>query len=184
MEITSLTFAGFVILVFIVYHLLPQRPQNYWLLITSLAFYCTFAWQFAVVLLALTILNFFIGKRLASGERRSLLWAGIVLNAAALLAFKYADFYLPAVTKLLDKLGVETGAGGLQILLPVGLSFYVVRRSPTWSTCTASARPRKKTWWISRCSSCISLNWSPGQSSGRGNSCRNSSSPGGWTTSC
>jgi alginate O-acetyltransferase complex protein AlgI len=127
MEIASLTFAGFVVLVFIVYHLLPQRPQNYWLLAASLAFYCTFAWQFAVALLVLTVLNYFMGKGLANGERRGLLYVGIVLNAAALLVFKYADFYLPGLTRQLDKLGVETGAGGLKILLPVGLSFYVVQ---------------------------------------------------------
>jgi len=127
MEITSLNFAGFVALVFIVYHLLPQRFQKTWLLLTSLAFYCTFAWQFAVILLVLTVLNYFIGKRLGDGERRSLLWVGITLNVAALLVFKYADFYLPALTKLLNNLGVETRAGGLQILLPIGLSFYVVQ---------------------------------------------------------
>ena len=127
MEITSLHFTMFATLVFVVYHLLPRRAQNFWLVLTSLAFYCTFAWQFAVVLLVLTGLNFFIGKGLGGGARRGLLWAGIVLNAGALLIFKYADFYLPVVTKLLERLGVETGAGGLQILLPVGLSFYIVQ---------------------------------------------------------
>jgi D-alanyl-lipoteichoic acid acyltransferase DltB (MBOAT superfamily) len=127
MEITSLTFAGFVVLVFIVYHLLPRRAQNYWLLLASLFFYSAFAWQFAVVLLVLTILNFFIAKRLAGGERGGLLWAGIILNTAALLVFKYADFYLPALTDLLNNLGVSTQAGGLQILLPIGLSFYIVQ---------------------------------------------------------
>ncbi|MGD8458493.1 MAG: hypothetical protein PVF83_19120, partial [Anaerolineales bacterium] len=90
MEITSLSFAGFVLLVLIIYHVLPRRAQNYWLVLTSLAFYCTFAWQFAVVLLILTGLNYFIGKELGGGKRRGLLWGGIVLNAGALLVFKYA----------------------------------------------------------------------------------------------
>jgi alginate O-acetyltransferase complex protein AlgI len=127
MEITSLNFAAFVALVFIVYHLLPQRFQKTWLVLTSMGFYCTFAWQFAVILLVLTVLNYFIGKRLGGREQRGLLWVGIILNVAALLVFKYADFYLPAVTKMLNSLGVQTGAGGLQILLPIGLSFSVVQ---------------------------------------------------------
>jgi D-alanyl-lipoteichoic acid acyltransferase DltB (MBOAT superfamily) len=131
MEITSLTFAGFVVLVFLVYHFLPLRAQNYWLLLTSLLFYIAFEWQFAVILLILTLLNFLLGKGIAKGKRQALLWVGIVLNAGALLVFKYADFYIPALTKLLHGLGIQTQAGGLSILLPIGLSFYIVQAIST-----------------------------------------------------
>lgn len=129
MGITSLVFVGFVILVFGVYHFLPLRLQNYWLLITSLAFYITFSWQFAAIILILTLLNFLLGKRLekSQGLKPSLLWMGITLNVLALLGFKYSDFYIPALTRLLAGIGVQTGAGGLQIILPVGLSFYIVQ---------------------------------------------------------
>jgi D-alanyl-lipoteichoic acid acyltransferase DltB (MBOAT superfamily) len=127
MEITSLTFAGFVALVFLIYHFLPLRAQNFWLLLTSLLFYVAFEWQFAVILLILTLLNFTFGKGIAKSKRQGLLWIGIVLNAGALLVFKYADFYIPALTELLNNLGIQTQAGGLQILLPIGLSFYIVQ---------------------------------------------------------
>jgi D-alanyl-lipoteichoic acid acyltransferase DltB (MBOAT superfamily) len=127
MEITSLTFAGFVLLVFLLYHLFPARWKNAWLLIASLLFYIAFEWQFAVVILILTLLNFLLGKRIGKTESSGLLWAGIILNVAALLVFKYADFYLPAATNLLNGLGIQTEAGGLQILLPIGLSFYIVQ---------------------------------------------------------
>ena len=104
MEITSLAFAGFVLLVFGVYHFLPLRKQNYWLLATSLAFYTAFDWRFPIILLVLSLANFTLAKQIEKRESGKLLWAGIILNVLALFGFKYADFYLPSITNLLNKL--------------------------------------------------------------------------------
>lgn len=127
MEITSLAFAGFVLLVFLVYHLLPHRAQNAWLLAASLVFYAAWDWRFALTLLALTLLNFLLGKRVGNAKSGGWLWTGMLLNVLVLAFFKYSDFFLPALERLMAGIGLQTSTGSLAILLPVGLSFVTVQ---------------------------------------------------------
>jgi D-alanyl-lipoteichoic acid acyltransferase DltB (MBOAT superfamily) len=122
MEITSLVFAGFVAAVAAVYYLLPLRAQNVWLLLVSFAFYAFWNWRFGLILLALSLFNFWLGKRLATAGK-GWMWGGIGLNVLALLVFKYQHFYLDGLTRLLR--GVDTSA--LTLLIPIGLSFYLVQ---------------------------------------------------------
>ncbi len=128
MEIATLRFAGFVVLVLLVYYLLSHPLQNAWLLLASYVFYITWAWQFALILLVLTLGNYLLAQQLRREDRRrmGLLWMGIAGNLLALAFFKYASFWLPELLSLLNRLGVSSQAGGMQILLPVGLSFYVL----------------------------------------------------------
>jgi D-alanyl-lipoteichoic acid acyltransferase DltB (MBOAT superfamily) len=122
-EITSLSFAGFVAGVFVLYHQLPHRAENVWLLAASFGFYALWDWRFGLVLLGLTLVNFWLAQVLARTDSRSWLWAGIGLNILVLLIFKYNHFYLPELSHLLG--GVDLGA--LTLLVPVGLSFYLVQ---------------------------------------------------------
>ena len=62
MDITSLDFAGFTILVLLVYYLLPRRPQNILLLGVSYLFYVTWSWWYALVLAIMTLINFRAGS--------------------------------------------------------------------------------------------------------------------------
>ncbi len=122
-------FAGFVLLVLAVYYLLPRRPQNYWLLLVSYLFYLTWAWEFGAALLALTLVNYALGRRLQAAGRwqRSWLWAGIGFNLLALAFFKYNDFFVPKILSLLGRLDLQIEAGGLNILMPIGLSFLALQ---------------------------------------------------------
>jgi alginate O-acetyltransferase complex protein AlgI len=128
MGITSLSYVVFVCAALAVYYLLPRRSQNTWLLIVSYAFYLTWAWQFALVLLLLTLTSFVLARHVRAEDPggRGMLWASIGLNLLALLFFRSAHFFLPDALSLLARLGVQTQAEGLQIVLPVGLSFHVV----------------------------------------------------------
>ena len=128
MGITSLSFVLFAVSALVVYYLLPRRPQNYWLLLVSYAFYVTWAWHFALVLLVLTLATFHLAQhvRVDGQGRRSRLWMGIALNLITLLFFRSANFFLPEAVGLLARLGVQAQAGALQILLPVGLSYHVL----------------------------------------------------------
>lgn len=129
MSITSLAFTAFVLGVLLVYYLLPRRAQNYWLLFVSYAFYVTWAWQFALLLLFATTVNFVLARRLQpDGKgRRRLLWLGIAFNVSLLLLFRIAHFYLPRLLSLLSIGSTEAGPGALQILLPVGLAYYTLQ---------------------------------------------------------
>jgi len=128
MSITSLTFAGLVLLTLAFYYALPRRAQNLLLLGVSYAFYATWSWWYLLVLWALTLANFGLAQRVRrKGQpRRGALWAGIAVNVAALAVLKYESFFVPGLRATLDRIGVQTGAGGLDVLLPVGMSFYIV----------------------------------------------------------
>ncbi len=121
MEITSIEFAGFVMLALAVFYALPTRPQLWWLLLASYAFYLTWAWQFALVLLGLTLANFVAGRcvRSAKSPRRGVLALGVVVNLSALVSFKYGEALLNVAA--LD------GHRSLHVLLPIGLSFYTLQ---------------------------------------------------------
>jgi alginate O-acetyltransferase complex protein AlgI len=129
MDIISSPFVLFTLLILGVYYFLPRRPQNYWLLFASYAFVVTWDWRFAFALGAITIVNYLIALRLRRNNqgRRALLWVGIGFNVLALLFFRGADFFLPQIEALVRRLGVPTEAGGLQILIPLGLSYYVLQ---------------------------------------------------------
>lgn len=128
MSITSLGFLAFVAVVLAVYYFLSPRQQNYWLLAASYIFCATFAWQFALALAVVTIVNFLLLKRVAPGASRQRLfvWLGIGFNVGLLVFFKQVQFFVPNVERLLANIGVATFAGGIQVLLPVGLSYYML----------------------------------------------------------
>jgi alginate O-acetyltransferase complex protein AlgI len=129
MEITSFHFLLFVLGVLGVYHLLPHRAQNYWLLMASYAFYIFFSWKFALLLLAATIFHFELAKHLRRNDRGRpvLLWLGVGANIILFMIFKASSFYLYRLTALLEQMGIQSGLGGLQIVIPLGLSYYVLQ---------------------------------------------------------
>ena len=129
MPITSLHFFIFAALSVAVYYLLPGRPQNIWLLVVSYLFIISWDWTFAAVLGLVTAINFLLALRLGihdQGQSR-LLWLGIGFNVLTLVFFRAADFFLPELEAGLVSLGLSTQAGGLQILVPLGLSYYTLQ---------------------------------------------------------
>lgn len=129
MNITSLVFLALAFVAALVYHRLPAKFRNLWLLAVSAGFLATWSWQFILVLLFFGLLNYWLGIRVEKGigKKKTWLGLGIVLNIAFLLVFKYSQFYLPNLTRLLNRMGFEGNSDGLTLLLPVGLSFLVVQ---------------------------------------------------------
>jgi D-alanyl-lipoteichoic acid acyltransferase DltB (MBOAT superfamily) len=129
MSITSLVFVVFCAATILIYWRLPQRHRILWLFIVSMVFVISWSWNLAGILLIVATVNFLVGKWLgaAKDRQRALLWIGIGFNVLVLVALKYSDFYVGALTRLLEKMGVHTGAGGLLLLVPVGLSFITVQ---------------------------------------------------------
>jgi len=134
MEITTLSFAGFTAIAFVVYHLLPPRTKDGWLLVVSFAFYALWDWRFGLILLALTSFNFVYGRVLEQNDRKLLMWAGIVLNLAALIGFKYFISEIESI--------------GLKLLVPVGLSFYFVQVVSYFVDVRLKRTPAEKNWLL------------------------------------
>jgi D-alanyl-lipoteichoic acid acyltransferase DltB (MBOAT superfamily) len=127
--ITSLLFAGFTAVIILLYYAFPKR-QNPTLLAASYVFYATWDWRFALVLIFLTALNYIIAHRLDYSQRvksnsaKRLLWAGLLINLGTLFYFKYLDYL---VARLAGFFRLPETFNSLEIILPIGLSFYILQ---------------------------------------------------------
>ncbi len=131
MLFNSLEFGIFLPLVFLCYWLINPRglkSQNLFLLLASYFFYACWDWRFLFLILASTIVDYSTGLALARTTEafRRKLWLGlsIGLNLGILGFFKYYNFFLENFTEAFSFLGLAISARPLQIILPVGISFY------------------------------------------------------------
>jgi D-alanyl-lipoteichoic acid acyltransferase DltB (MBOAT superfamily) len=125
----SLTFVAFYVAVFAAYWLLRERrPQNLLLLIASWVFYGAWSWKFLLLLLASTVLDYACGlliDRAASLRgKRLVLLVSVTSNLLFLATFKYLGFFTAELAALLERIGFEAHMPVLEIVLPVGISFY------------------------------------------------------------
>ncbi len=111
----------------ILYYIVPQKYRNYVLLIGSIAFYSWGEPWFIFVILASTILDFYIVNALyrtkVKTQKNIFLALSISTNLGLLLYFKYANFFIDNVNLFLNGLGIEQLAW-TSVALPIGISFY------------------------------------------------------------
>ncbi|MGD9752256.1 MAG: MBOAT family protein [Acidimicrobiia bacterium] len=110
------------------YWQLRHRAQNTLLLLASYVFYGAWDWRFLSLIWASTLLDHTVGRRLevTDGERarKALLWVSVTVNLSLLGVFKYFGFFSDGLESLLNGLGVGWAAPTVDIVLPVGISFY------------------------------------------------------------
>ncbi len=129
MQFDTYTYALFLPLVFFIYWGLRHRLrlQNLFLLCASYLFYGWWDWRM-LGLIALTTLTTWGSALLMRGDRsghdRAWAAANIVLNLGILCVFKYLNFLRDSFVHLMELFGVSPDWPTLNILLPVGISFY------------------------------------------------------------
>ncbi|WP_417236782.1 MBOAT family O-acyltransferase [Bizionia paragorgiae] len=131
MLFNSFTFLIFFILVFFIYWFPLKnktKVQNVFILLSSYVFYAWWDWRFLGLIVASTIVDYFIGNHLGKQQavkcRKILLGISIIFNLGLLCYFKYANFFIENWILAWDSVGVKTNVTSLQIILPVGISFY------------------------------------------------------------
>jgi alginate O-acetyltransferase complex protein AlgI len=128
MVFTSLEFALFFVVVYAAYRVLPHRGQNWLLLGASYYFYGSWDWRFLSLLIGSTIVDFFVARYLAREEapsrRKRALILSLVFNLGMLGFFKYFEFFEDSLVRLGRTVGWEFDPFTLDILLPIGISFY------------------------------------------------------------
>ena len=131
MLFNSLNFAIFLPIVFILYWFATKgnlRLQNILLLVSSYFFYACWDWRFMFLLIFSTLLDYFTGIKIheATNRRKKLfwLWLSIGVNLGFLGVFKYYNFFAASFADGLQLLGFKANLGSLQVILPVGISFY------------------------------------------------------------
>ncbi len=128
MLFNTFAFAVFFILVYGLYLLLDHRRQNQMLLTASYVFYGAWDAVFLSLIFVSTILDYLCALRIAASDspRRRKLFLGLSIagNLGILGYFKYADFFATELQSLLTPLGIHLPAVTLDVVLPVGISFY------------------------------------------------------------
>jgi alginate O-acetyltransferase complex protein AlgI len=128
MNFASLEFFAFLALIYCLYRLLPHRAQNVMLLGGSLYFYGCWDWRFLGLIIFSTVVDFYLGRAIYLEsdlrKRRWLLNGSLVINLGLLGVFKYFGFFAESCATLLSSFGWEADWRLLNIVLPVGISFY------------------------------------------------------------
>ncbi|RPJ07386.1 MAG: MBOAT family protein [Spirochaetaceae bacterium] len=131
MLFNSIDFAIFLPIVFILYWFVFKKSykfQNVLIVIASLVFYGWWDWRFLSLILASSILDYVVGMLLENQEnttkRKLLLAASLVGNFGLLGFFKYFNFFVDNFINAFTFFGFEFQAQSLNIILPVGISFY------------------------------------------------------------
>jgi D-alanyl-lipoteichoic acid acyltransferase DltB (MBOAT superfamily) len=124
----SFEFLGFLGAVYVFHWVLPQGRARKWLLtVASYLFYAAWDWRFCFLMLFVTVNAFAAGHLLLSFERsgrKLTLAASIGVDLAVLAFFKYYNFFAANAAVALADLGFPGNLPILQIVLPVGISFY------------------------------------------------------------
>ena len=127
----SLDFAFFLPLVFILYWFVCNRNlplQNLLIVAASAVFYGFWNVKFLSLIAFSTLVDYSVGRGLAKFEaplkRKLLLWTSITCNIGLLGYFKYCNFFVENFVEVFRFFGGEMGSGTLNIMLPVGISFY------------------------------------------------------------
>ncbi len=111
----------------LIYYLVNKSLKNIVILVASIFFYSWGAPKFVFVILGSTFIDFYIVKWMYKSEktraRKILLFISIFINLGLLLYFKYSNFFIENVNRILGILG-EDNIKWTNVLLPIGISFY------------------------------------------------------------
>ena len=132
MLFNSLSFAFYLIVVFILYWFVANRYlkfQNALLLAASYFFYGFWDWRFLFLLFGISFLNYATGLfiSIAKSKKISKIWLvlGLITNISVLVYFKYFNFFVDGFISLFKNIGLNLEESSLNIILPLGISFYV-----------------------------------------------------------
>jgi len=131
MLFNSIQFALFFPIVFILYWFATGKKfqiQNILLLVSSYYFYGCWNWHFLFLLIFSTGLDYFTGLMMADASNKRMkqlwFWLSVCVNLGFLGVFKYYNFFIDSFAELLTNFGLQAHFSTLQVILPVGISFY------------------------------------------------------------
>ena len=131
MLFNSIHYLIFLPFVFTLYWLVNKRSlklQNGLLLVASYYFYACWDWRFLFLLIFSTGLDYYTGLKMYDAQtsimKKFWFWLSIVINVGFLGIFKYYNFFSESFAELLSMFGFKTNFWTLEVILPVGISFY------------------------------------------------------------
>lgn len=142
MLFNSVNYVVFLPIVIMIYFLLPEyhtktkkkdinknRYKNFFLLICSYFFYMCWIPKYVILMMVSTIVTYIIAiiiDKLGNVRQRKVaLFMSIIINFGILFIFKYYNFFIDSVGIILSKIGMSINLNKFNLLLPVGISFYI-----------------------------------------------------------
>jgi alginate O-acetyltransferase complex protein AlgI len=128
MSFNSLEYVLFLPLVVVLFYGLPQRYRWVLLLIASYVFYVSWRVEYIVLVLASTLIDYLAALRIHAGRTEATRWRWLMfsvsINVGLLITFKYLEPAFDGINKLLAWGDAPWRLPLLDILLPIGISFY------------------------------------------------------------
>jgi alginate O-acetyltransferase complex protein AlgI len=126
----TIEFAAFFVVVFVISWALMPHPRAWrpFILVVSYVFYGWVDWRWVLLLIASSVVNTVAAQVIARSPspqtRKRALIAAIVFDLGLLCVFKYVGFFVSEVDGALDSIGLGSPLPLVQIVLPIGISFF------------------------------------------------------------
>ena len=128
MVFTSINYLLFFSITCLIYFLINKKFKTYWLLACSYYFYMCWNPKYALLMLLSTVVTYLSGLLINQSNNNKLKKAcvafSIIINIGILFVFKYYTFIISSINPILGKLFSLKIPTSLNVLLPVGISFY------------------------------------------------------------
>jgi len=130
----SIAFGLFLPIVFAGYWFLRRfsyKLQNVFLLIANYLFYSFWDYRFLGLVVLISFVAFYAGKSISRANdlktKKNLLILSLIINFVCLGFFKYYNFFANSLSEFLNNVGFHVDVSSLNIILPLGISFYIFR---------------------------------------------------------
>lgn len=128
MLFNSIEFLFFFPTVVIIYFIIPERYRWVFLTVSSYYFYMCWKAEYILLIIGSTLINFYSGilieKSVSQTSKRNVFLVNIIFNLGTLFAFKYLNLFSSSVQELLRLFNIFYEVPLINLLLPVGISFY------------------------------------------------------------
>jgi alginate O-acetyltransferase complex protein AlgI len=130
MLFTELIFIPFLMVTFFLFYFARKSPRSQLtvLLGASFVFYAWWDIRFLGLILISSLFNYTVGNLIYNTKEKKkkklFLIIGLIVNLGVLGFFKYSNFFIDTIITLLDNLGIKSGLNLLNIVIPLGISFY------------------------------------------------------------
>lgn len=128
MLFNSFDYLLFFPIILVIFHLMPKKHR--WIMLLGASYYFYMSWKpfFAIFMLISTVVDYWSAIKMDSAssqkERRWYMAASLIVNLGMLGFFKYFNFFAYNGEVLLGQFGINYDTPMLDIILPVGISFY------------------------------------------------------------
>jgi alginate O-acetyltransferase complex protein AlgI len=128
MLFNSIDYLIFLPAVIILFYLIPHKYR--WIMLLAASYYFYMCWRVEYILLIVTstMVDYWAGlkmsEKVTQKERKPYLWLSLLVNLGLLFYFKYYGFFVGNLNELFSQFNLLINFQYMNILLPVGISFY------------------------------------------------------------